>query len=36
MRFRLTIDQGEYANTYLTAEDGALLQTDAGFYIVKD
>ena len=36
MRFRLTIDQGEYANTYLTAEDGSLIQTEAGFYIVKD
>ena len=36
IRFRLTVDSAPYANTYLTTEDGALLQTEAGFYIVKD
>lgn len=36
IRFRLTVDSAAYQNTYLTSEDGALLQTEAGFYIVKD
>jgi hypothetical protein len=36
IRFRLTVDSAPYQNTYLTSEDGALLQTEAGYYIVKD
>ena len=36
IRFRLTVDSAAYENTYLTSEDGALLQTEAGYYIVKD
>ena len=36
IRFRLIVDSAAYENTYLASEDGALLQTEAGFYIVKD
>lgn len=36
IRFRLIVDSAAYENTYLTSESGALLQTEAGFYIVKD
>ena len=36
IRFRLIVDSAAYENTYLADESGALLQTEAGFYIVKD
>jgi hypothetical protein len=36
IRFRLTVDAAPNPNLYLATEDGALLQTTEGFYIVKD
>lgn len=36
IRFRLIVDEASNPNTYLVSESGALLQTEAGFYIVKD
>jgi hypothetical protein len=36
IRFRLLVDSAPNPNTYLASESGALLQTEAGFYIVKD
>ena len=36
IRFRLVVDSAINPNTYLASESGALLQTEAGFYIVKD
>lgn len=36
IRFRLTVDSAPITDQYLATEDGELLQTESGFYIVKD